>query len=120
MRTMKFILLICIVCFALVTLAACGERSNNSNSTASSGSKISLKDAPADVQTVYKSYCMSCHAIDLSGKMGESTNLQQVHTKLTFEEIVDKLNRGGKTMPAFEDRLSAEEIKGLASWLAKQ
>jgi cytochrome c551 len=98
---------------AIVMLTACGQAKQNSN-------VVTLQQAPNDVASLYKSNCMGCHAVDLSGKMGESTNLQQVHTRLNQEEIATKISVGGETMPAFEEQLTSEEINGLAAWLAKQ
>jgi len=104
-RTILFLLIV-----TIALLAGCGSKSSN----------VSLKQAPSDVASLYKGNCIRCHATDLSGKMGDATNLQQVYTRLSQEEIAAKISGGGETMPAFSERLSEEEIDRLAVWLAKQ
>ncbi|GIP15784.1 hypothetical protein J40TS1_14260 [Paenibacillus montaniterrae] len=113
---MKSSKLMFVLLFAVILLSACGDQKEQKQS----GDIVTLKQAPADVEAIYKARCISCHAIDLSGKMGEQTNLQQVHVRLSYDEIAAKISMGGKTMPAFEESLSAEEINALAAWLSKQ
>lgn len=111
---MKSFKLIFIALGALLLLAGCGQGKQSSNAS------VTLNQASADVAALYKSNCMSCHAIDLSGKMGEQTNLQHVNTRLSYDEIVEQIANGGTSMSAFKERLSTEEINALAAWLSKQ
>ena len=104
-RSMLFLMIV-----TIMLLVGCGNSNNN----------VSLKQAPSDVASLYQGNCIGCHATDLSGKMGDATNLQQVYTRLSKEEIAAKITNGGETMPAFSERLSEEEIQRLATWLAKQ
>lgn len=110
MNSMKLAILICA---AVILMTACGQSSNNSG-------KVTLNEASAEVSSIYKTNCIRCHATDLSGKMGEQTNLQLVFERLSYDDIVAKISEGGETMPSFKEQLTEEEINGLAAWLAKQ
>ncbi|MGI2294591.1 c-type cytochrome [Paenibacillus sp. GXUN7292] len=96
----------------LVSLAACGG---------GGGKKITgreLLDAPMEVSTVYKVSCVSCHGTDLQGRIGPNTNLQKIGERLSKEEIAKQIENGSEGMQPFKDTLTAEEIDGLATWLA--
>ncbi|URN94885.1 MAG: cytochrome c [Candidatus Pristimantibacillus lignocellulolyticus] len=107
-------------------LTACGgSQSSNPSSTPSNGEQqtsdpISLSSASSDVQSIYKARCINCHATDLSGKMGERTNLQHIYVSSSNEDIVATITNGGSIMPAFKDVLSEQEINSLATWLSNQ
>jgi cytochrome c551 len=77
-------------------------------------------DGPADVTALYKARCINCHGAELQGKIGAKTNLQKVGQRLSAEDIVARIEQGGETMPAFKEQLSAEQIAGLAAWLAEK
>ncbi|SFE05906.1 cytochrome c551 [Paenibacillus catalpae] len=96
-----------------VLLAGCGNSGSN-------GSSISTRhmDAPEKTGAVYKANCVSCHGSDLQGRMGAQTNLQQVGARMTEQEMAEQIKHGGGSMPPFEERLTDEQIAGLAAWLA--
>ncbi|REK64326.1 MAG: cytochrome C551 [Cohnella sp.] len=99
--------------FAL--LAACGK--SGSDTATSPSPKL---EGPKETVALYRSNCISCHGAELEGKMGDSTNLQHVGGKLTQEQIRRQIAEGRDLMPAFKDRLTAEQIDALASWLAER
>lgn len=113
---MKSMKLAFVITAAVILLTACGQ----SSGTTSNDGRLTLEQAPSDVAAIYKSNCIRCHAIDLSGKMGDVTNLQYVHERLSEEEIAERITNGGRTMPPFNEQLSEEEIAALAAWLANQ
>ncbi|MBB3113009.1 mono/diheme cytochrome c family protein [Paenibacillus phyllosphaerae] len=93
----------------LLLLSACGKAAEPEPLT-----------GPSDTLTIYRANCVSCHGTELQGKMGETTNLTQVGSRLTEEEIKHQIEAGGGAMPAFSERLTEDEIGQLASWLAEQ
>jgi len=117
---------VCAVIGISYLLTACGgSQTSNSNSTPSNGVQQGLKPnslsaASSDVQSIYKARCINCHASDLSGKMGEQTNLQQIYESSSYENIVTTITDGGNIMPAFKDTLTEQEISSLATWLSNQ
>lgn len=123
----KKILIISLIC-TLLLLSACSftkdkSPSNSKSSDASDSSNesiVRLVDANAEIENLYANRCLNCHAIDLSGKMGEVTNLQKVHERLSYDEIVTVITEGRNLMPSFAERLTEEEINALAGWLSKQ
>src|SRR5690606_20506364 len=107
--------------FSIILLSACSRiLSDNSASNKNSEQIVKLVDASADVQSLYSARCLNCHAIDLSGVMGEPTNLQRVHERLSYDEIADVITNGRDIMPSFKERLSEDEIMAIAGWLSKQ
>lgn len=99
----------------LAALAACGG-----NEAPTGGGKSGLQDASSEVADIYKTKakCISCHGNDLQGKVGPNTNLQHVGARLSYEEIVARIEDGEGVMPAFKDKLTPDEINSLAMWLA--
>lgn len=102
-----------ILCISIFTIACNG----NNSSTAGN---VSLEDASADVQAIYKARCISCHGTDLAGRMGEQTILQNVHNTMSYDQIKSQITNGGEVMHGFGDKLTEEEIDSLSAWLAKQ
>lgn len=119
-QTLKW-LIIAMIAAVIITLSACGPK----NSTEPfGGSKSGPTEAQAmagasdEVQAVFKQQCLSCHAANLEGKVGPKTNLQQVGSRLTKEQILNQINNGGNGMPAYGGKLKQEEKEALAAWLA--
>lgn len=94
----------------LLALTACGGGVNQGGAA--------LQNAPAETAQVYKANCVSCHGSELQGRMGPSTNLQQVGARMSAADIVRQIEEGEGSMPSFKERLTQEEITGLAEWLS--
>lgn len=76
-----------------------------------------IAEKTADYPGVYKAKCLSCHGVDLEGRMGSRTDLREVGDRLSREEIVDVLHNGRGAMPGFQERIPEEDIQELADWL---
>ncbi|CAM3971652.1 c-type cytochrome [Paenibacillus alkaliterrae] len=82
--------------------------------------EASLVDANDPAMDIAKqAQCIGCHAADLKGQ-GSIPGLAGVGDLLTKEEIADVITNGRGGMPAQADKLNAEEIDQLATWLSKQ
>ncbi|MWC30321.1 c-type cytochrome [Paenibacillus sp. MMS18-CY102] len=92
----------------LLTLAGCG----------STTSKPSSLEGPAAAIELYNNSCISCHASDLSGKVGPDSDLRKVGSRMSKTEIANQITNGGDIMPPFKGKLSADEISALSDWLA--
>lgn len=90
----------------MAILTACGEKASP------------LESAPQAVQTLYRNNCIQCHGDALQGRIGPVTDLREVGSRLSVEQIIERIEQGGETMPPFADRLESEEIGRLAEWLA--
>ena len=109
---MKAKMTISLILLILFVLPACGQGTN------SQGMDVRTT-APEDANAValYKISCLSCHAADLSGRVGPS--LQEIGSKLSQEQLSTIIHDGARGMPAFQKSLSNEEIDALTQWLSK-
>jgi len=98
----------------LFSLAGCGGKET------SSANKTNALVGPEEVISVYKANCVSCHGTGLQGRVGPATNLQKVGERMTASDITKQIEEGEGSMPAFKERLTAEEIAGLSNWLASK
>ncbi|WP_139995891.1 c-type cytochrome [Paenibacillus paridis] len=97
----------------LLALMGCGGGKNSTEIK-------SALDGPSEVMSVYKANCVSCHGTGLQGRIGPSTNLQKVGERMSAADITKQIEQGEGSMPPFKDKLTAEEIAGLAEWLASK
>lgn len=77
-----------------------------------------------DSASLYKTKCAVCHAPDGSGNsvMGKKLGAKDLRSdevqKKSDAELNDAITNGvGKTMPAYKDKLTSDEIKGLVSYI---
>jgi mono/diheme cytochrome c family protein len=77
-----------------------------------------------DAASVYKAKCAVCHAPDGSGEsvMGKKLGAKDLRSdevqKKSDAELNDLITNGmGKTMPAYKDKLTADQIKGLVAYI---
>ncbi|MBO7744117.1 c-type cytochrome [Paenibacillus sp. MWE-103] len=82
---------------------------------------VDAKDPVVSSLVEQKAQCVMCHGADLKGN--ESSGIPSFHgigDKFSKEELVDIVTNGKNNMPAFKDKLTADEIDQLTTWLAKQ
>lgn len=108
-------LLIITVLFILIT--ACGNQNTDKADETPAHSEANYTEEHPEAVALYKQNCISCHATDLSGKVGDQSNLQTVGARLDKEQIADTIKNGGQIMPA-QKHLSDDEIELLALWLS--
>lgn len=107
-RKYMFILVI----LAMLVLSACSERTEDDSALRASITTAENEEAVA----LYKSQCLSCHAVDLSGRVGPS--LKDVGTRLSEDQIADIVMEGYQGMPSYKKILEESEIKSIAMWLS--
>lgn len=72
---------------------------------------------------LYKSKCAMCHAADGSGSvpMGQKTGAHDFRSpeiqKMTDAQLIELTAKGKNKMPAYEKKMSADEIKGLVAYI---
>ena len=80
-------------------------------------SNLSAEDKP-DPTTLYKKNCMMCHKADGKGypamKTPDFTDKEWQASKKD-EELIESVSKGKPPMPAFDKKLSEEEIKLLVT-----
>lgn len=89
------------------------EGNGNTGNTGETGGDATNTEATA----LYKANCLSCHATDLSGG-GNIPGLKNVGSKYDAGEIAGIIKNGRNGMPAFQGRLTDDEITILSDWLA--
>jgi mono/diheme cytochrome c family protein len=74
---------------------------------------------PAAGEGVFASAgCGGCHTLEAAGSNGATgPNLDELQP--SFEAVVEQVTNGGGGMPAFGDRLSEEEIRNVAAFVAE-
>ncbi|OXM84981.1 cytochrome C [Paenibacillus rigui] len=108
----------------VMALAGCGSPAKNGgepfggDKNPNASSNAALAEAPEQVQALYKQTCLSCHGNNLEGKVGPTTNLQKIGSKLSKDQIAKQITNGGNGMPGFGSKLKPEEVDALAAWLA--
>lgn len=115
--------LLAIVFGSALVLGACGnsddsdsKKEDNTNTEEASDPSTpgeSKVDA-GKAEELYASNCASCHGQDLSG--GAGPDLHDVGSKMSEDEIKNKIEKGGGGMPG--GLVSGDDLDTLASWLA--
>jgi cytochrome c5 len=75
----------------------------------------SFAQSSVDAAGIYKKSCASCHKLDGKGGPMNSPDFtaKDWQAKHKDEELIQIITNGQKMMPAFKQRLKAEEIKAL-------
>lgn len=117
----KYLIGALVIAPMVLALAACGGgTSGGSAATKTPSATAAAESNPAFVKAqelFTTNKCISCHGVDLAGKVGPKTNLQKVGSRLSSEQIANKIKNGGGGMPVYKTTISEEEIGLLSDWL---
>jgi len=81
---------------------------------------LPLAASAADGKEIYTKRCAGCHGPDGAGKttMGEKMGVPTlVGTKLSAAELAAVIGDGRKKMPAYKEKMSADEVKAVADFV---
>jgi cytochrome c6 len=79
--------------------------------------------AQDDVAALYKSKCQVCHGPDAKGDtvMGKKLGIKDFHSpevaKAPDAELVEITKKGKDKMPAYDGKLTDDQIKGLVKYI---
>jgi cytochrome c6 len=79
--------------------------------------------AQDDVAALYKSKCQACHGADGKGDTpaGKKLGTKDFHSpevaKLSDQELFDTTKKGKDKMPAYDGKLTDDQIKGLIKYI---
>ncbi|MEW6583801.1 MAG: c-type cytochrome [Actinomycetota bacterium] len=86
--------------------------------TTTEGTTTAGGDVAAGKTVFASAGCGGCHVLAAAGSTG-TVGPSLDATKPTFEKVVTQVTNGGGAMPAFADRLSAEEIQNVAAFVSQ-
>lgn len=84
---------------------------------------IIMADPAADGAALFKAKCVMCHGADGSGDttMGKKLAVRDLRSedvqKQTDEQLMDIVSKGKNKMPAYGEKVSADELKLLVAHL---
>ncbi|TMV45125.1 cytochrome c [Paenibacillus mesophilus] len=118
-QTMKITAVAAALLMAAI-LTGCGAKNGSSGSQDAAGAGKAASAPGGSAEALYKKQCLSCHGDQLQGRIGPSTNLTKVGGKLSRDQLVTQIAKGGNGMPGFKGTLNDTEIGTLADWLAEK
>ena len=91
------------------------ETDQEGEGDAGTDNAIASEPAAIDPAVIFSKNCAACHSADRSGGRGPSL----LPDRLTKEasQYAETITNGSGPMPAWGNRLSAEEIKALSEWI---
>jgi mono/diheme cytochrome c family protein len=129
---MKWITLVLCAAVAMILLA-CGEATRTTNSPAPSAAQptataTATPDELAAARTNFQKTCVACHGEtgeggtkQIEGKTLKVPSFKAAHAlKDSDKEFSEQIHEGGDGMPAFKDKLSAQEIADLVKFVRKE
>lgn len=83
---------------------------------------LKLKPRPAEVagsgtKALYENTCAACHSADRTGTPPQFPSLIDVDKRLSHEQLVNQIKKGGGRMPGFGGTLSDAQIAGIIAYL---
>jgi len=107
----------------VLALAGCGDDEGGSADTGTTTQQQQTTETAGGEQTaaagkeVFTSNCAGCHTLADAGANGQQApNLDELRPS---EAVVERqVTNGGSKMPAFKDKLSAEQIQAVATYVS--
>lgn len=91
-------------------LLACSQAPGNT----AANSTVKATTGQPDGLAIFRQYCVACHGAD--GKLGLNGAKDLTQTTLTLEERITQIAKGKNLMTPFEEMLTPEEIKAVATY----
>jgi len=95
-----------------IGLAACGGGGDNDKNNNEGGGETTA----AGAEQIFAQNCASCHGDNLEGRNGPA--LDKVGSRLSKDEILDKIEKGGAGMPA--KIITGDDADKVATWLSEK
>ena len=112
-RATRLALLACVA----LALGACGGDDSGSEATTTAGGGATTTESGASAEAVFKDNCGGCHTLSAAGTSGTTgPNLDDL--KPDQSTVEQQVRNGGGAMPAFEGKLSDDEITAVASYVS--
>ena len=127
----KFVLMLLLIGPCLVAVSCGGaDQTSQQSQPATSGSPASTPAADQFVATraIYKEHCSKCHGdtggggrVQIEGHELRVPSLTGEHAKKPSDEkLAGKISNGDDDMPAFKEKLTAEQINDLVRFIRKE
>lgn len=102
----KINLIFAFVCVTIGLIACNGTSKSKEDTTITSN---------RDAGEIYTAYCVQCHGTD--GKKGTLGAKDLTITALSFQEKVDIISNGRRSMPGYKSSMSTKEIENVARYI---
>ena len=113
-----------IICLLLLSGLYLDERPLNGEGLLKKNRPPAPTDKKTAVKVVFKQHCAKCHGTDGRGRTveGEIAGAQDFtdqdwRQRVEEQRIINSITHGRGQMPAFEKKLSKEQIKSLAAFV---
>jgi mono/diheme cytochrome c family protein len=130
MRSVEFALILSAITLLGSACSNSATVTNNSQPLASPAASVpaAIPDELASARINFQKHCAVCHGEradgglkEVEGKKFKVPTLREGHAlKHTDEKFIVQISEGDDEMPAFKDKLSADEIKELVPLIRKE
>jgi len=130
MQAVKLGAIIIVIAFSTI---ACNNTSilttnQDQSSSAATSAPTATPDEFASARVNFQKNCIACHGekgeggrVEIEGKKFKVPNLREGHAlHHPDDEFVKQISEGDEEMPAFKDKLTAQEINDLVRFIRKE
>lgn len=114
---------LCAMCLVLlVGLVACGgddEAAEGTTAATSTPAESAGGDAAAGEEVWVSAGCGGCHTLAAAGSEGQLRGPNLDDLQPDFDTVVQQVTTGGGGMPAFDERLSEQQIRDVAAFVSE-